>query len=125
MSADRAVALDLVQRMAAAWADADIPAIVALFVPDGVFISPGGRAEGQAAIAALAGAFFAQPRMVSISIGRVLLQGNLGAAEWVWDEIDPATHKRQIMQDAIVFELRDGKLIYWREYFDPAQQQPL
>lgn len=111
--------------MAAAWMQADVEAIVALFAPDGVFIAPGGRAQGHAAIAALASAFFAQPRSISVTIQRVLVEDNVGAVEWVWSEVASATNARQTMQDAIVFELRDGKLTYWREYFDPAQTHPI
>jgi limonene-1,2-epoxide hydrolase len=29
------------------------------------------------------------------------------------------------MEDAVVFELRDGAIVYWREYFDPLQEHEL
>ena len=51
MQAEHALARDIVERMTAAWTQADIPTIVDLFAPDGVFISPGGRAQGHTAIA--------------------------------------------------------------------------
>lgn len=125
MQAEHALARDIVERMATAWIQADIPAIVDLFAPDGVFISPGGRAEGHTAIAALATAFFAASLALTVTIRRVLVNGDVGAIEWIWTETDPATNQRRTMEDAIVFELRDGKLIYWREYFDPAQTREL
>jgi uncharacterized protein (TIGR02246 family) len=121
MPADREHAAEIARRMAAAWLDADIPAIVALFAPDGVFITPGGRAQGHSAIAALASGFFAANDVVAIEIRRVLADGDFAAVEWVWSEASRTTNERRDMEDAIVFELRDGLLIYWREYFDPAQ----
>ena len=125
MDTEHTVARGIAERMAAAWMRADVAAILGLFAPDGVFISPGGRAEGHAAIAELAGAYFAAAPALTVSIGRVLADGTLGAVEWVWTETDGATGTQRTMEDAIVFELRDGKLIYWREYFDPAQVREL
>jgi limonene-1,2-epoxide hydrolase len=58
-----------------------------------------------------------------VTIRRVLVDGNVGAVEWIWNEVDPATNQRRTTEDAIVFELCEGKVIYWREYFDPAQTQ--
>lgn len=116
---------ELAERMAAAWMAGDVAAIVDLFAPGGVFVTPGGRAEGHAAIAALAGAFFAGAPRVAISIQRALADGDLGAIEWIWTESDLATGRRRVIEDAIVFERRDGKLVYWREYFDPAQNSEL
>jgi uncharacterized protein (TIGR02246 family) len=121
MPTDHERASEIARRMAAAWLDADVSEILSLFAPDGVFISPGGRAQGHAAIAALASSFFAGSYVVEIEIRRVLADGNTGAVEWIWSEASRATSQRRDMEDAIVFELRDGQLIYWREYFDPAQ----
>jgi len=121
MPADRERASAIAQRMAAAWVHADIPAVLALFAPDGAFITPAGRARGHAAIATLASSFFAASYVVEIEIRRVLASGNEGAIEWIWSEASRATNERRDMEDAIVFELRDGRLTYWREYFDPAQ----
>ncbi|HWE62444.1 MAG TPA: hypothetical protein VHB98_12095, partial [Chloroflexota bacterium] len=54
-----------------------------------------------------------------------LLEGDTGALEWVWSEVDRASGRSVTMEDAIVFTLRDGQIVYWREYFDTAPlQQP-
>jgi uncharacterized protein (TIGR02246 family) len=118
-------ARELAQRMAAAWLSADIAAIVALFAPDGVFITPGGRAQGHTAIAELAASFFDASYVTEIEIRRALAEGGQGAIEWLWSEASRATHARRVMEDAIIFELRDGLISYWREYFDPAQVRPV
>jgi uncharacterized protein (TIGR02246 family) len=110
----------LVQRNARAWENADLDAIPTDFAEDGVFVSPGGRWQGKTAIRAAAEGFFATTRDVHVDITRVLVMGDQGAAEWTWSETRIATGTRHSADDAIVFELRDGKISYWREYFDTA-----
>lgn len=122
---ERDQANELVRRMAQAWMRADIPAIVELFTTDGVFASPGGAARGQEAIAAVAEAFFRQVVAVQVDVQRVLVDGNRGVVEWTWRETARGATEDRSMEDAIVFEVRDGKLCFWREYFDPGQTQPL
>jgi uncharacterized protein (TIGR02246 family) len=115
----------IVERMARAWMQQDVEAIAALFSDDGIFISPGGMARGREAIAAAARAFFAEADDVEVTITRILVAEQAGAVEWRWQETSRSTGERRTMEDAIVFELRDGKLTYWREYFDPAQTEQL
>jgi uncharacterized protein (TIGR02246 family) len=115
----------LVERMAVAWMQRDITTIVGLFTEDGEFITPGGAARGRAAIAAAATTFFAQPLTVTVTITRVLVDGVQGAVEWTWRETSSTSGADRTMQDAIIFALRDDKLAYWREYFDPTQTHEL
>src|SRR5215213_10028712 len=118
-------AQQLVERMAMAWMQRDVTTIVALFTDDGELITPGGAARGRAAIAAAATKFFAQPVAVTVTITRVLVDGSRGAVEWTWRETSGTTGADRTMEDAIIFALRDDKLAYWREYFDPAQTHEL
>lgn len=111
--------------MAAAWTGRDVAAIAELFADDALFITPGGALRGRDAIASAAAAFFAFAGDVAVTITRALADGDQGAIEWTWREADAATGVRRTTEDAIVFELRDGKVIYWREYFDPAQTESL
>lgn len=124
-SMQREQASELVRRMAEAWIRADIAAILELFAPDAVFISPGGAASGHAEIAAAAAAYFGFAERVDVRIRHVLLDGKRGVAEWVWYETPRGSSEARVMEDAVVFETRDGKLVYWREYFDPAQAEML
>lgn len=112
----------LVERQARAWEEADLDAIVADFAPDGVLISPGGSWRGPDAIRCAAGEFFAGASGVKVEVSRVLADGDAGAVEWTWTEGRPDGSLRTA-EDAIVFEVRDGKVVYWREYFDPAELQ--
>jgi limonene-1,2-epoxide hydrolase len=48
----------------------------------------------------------------------VLVDGDWGAAEWVWREVRYVTGRVHEAEDAVVFQVCDGLLVYWREYFD-------
>lgn len=113
----------LVERQARAWEREDVPAIVADFADDGVLISPGGRWQGHEALGAAAAAFFAVAGDVRITVTRVLLDGDRGAVEWTWSETRRADGRRITVEDGIIFQLRDGRILYWREYFDTAAWQ--
>lgn len=113
----------LIERQARAWERADVEAILADFAPDCLFITPGGRWQGHAAVRAAAEAAFAAVTDVRISITRVLLDGAQGAVEWTWRETSRADGRRHTVEDGIIFELRDGRIVYWREYFDTAQMR--
>jgi uncharacterized protein (TIGR02246 family) len=110
----------LVERQARAWKRADPAAIVADFAPDGALISPRGRWRGHDALRRAAESVFAAVTDVQIVVTRVLLEADQGAAEWTWSQTDRADGSRQTVEDAIIFELRDDKLISWREYLDTA-----
>lgn len=110
----------LVHATARAWEAADLDAICADFADDGWFISPGGRWQGPAAIREAAAGFFRGARDVKVVVTRVLVMGEQGAAEWTWSETRIASGTRHTADDGVIFALRDGKIIYWREYFDTA-----
>jgi uncharacterized protein (TIGR02246 family) len=111
----------LIYRQAHAWENADYDAILADFAPDALFISPGGRYHGQAAIRAAVVHFFAAAHSVQVTIHRVLLDGHQGAVEWHWSEVRYADNARHAAEDGIIFEVdAAGKIRYWREYFDTA-----
>ena len=109
----------LVERQARAWERADAEAIVADFAPDGVLTSPSGSWRGREEIRTAAEDVFEMVSGIEVDITRVLAAGSEGAVEWTWAETSRADGKRRVMEDGIVFELRDGKIIRWREYFDP------
>lgn len=107
----------LIERQAEAWQKVDFDAIGADFCEDGCLISPGGTWQGSAAIAAAARQWFATCSAVQIEIKRIILAGNQGAVEWIWHETRRADNQMYTMEDGIIFELRDDKILYWREYF--------
>lgn len=109
----------LVERQARAWESGDLDAITADFASDGVLISPGGSWRGRDAIRGAAAAFFARAEGVRVKVTRVISDGDAGALEWTWTE--RRADGEFTARDAIIFELRDGRIAYWREYFDPAE----
>ena len=110
----------LVERQACAWKRADPAPIVADFAPDGVLISPRGRWRGHDALRRAAESVFATVSDVQVVVTRVLLEADQGAAEWTWSETNRADGRRHTVEDAIIFELCDDKLVSWREYLDTA-----
>ena len=111
----------LIKRQAQAWERADIDACVADFAEDALYLSPGGRWQGPAAIRAVVEAFFAGAGEVKVTISRVLVHGNYGAVEWTWQEKRHSDQQVHRVDDGIIFEVRDDKIVYWHEYFDTAR----
>jgi uncharacterized protein (TIGR02246 family) len=113
----------LIERQAHAWIVQDIELALPDFAPDAIFQSPGGRFVGRSEIRRVANAFFAETASVKITILRVIFDGRNGAVEWTWEETLRSTNRRRFAEDAIIFEIVDGQIVYWREYFDPAQME--
>ena len=106
---------------ALAWQEGDLAAIAAGYAPDVVLIAPGGvRLEGLAALRENNARYFAEYTDIRVELKRVILDGDQGALEWTWSETRRADGRRRSVDDAIVFVLRDGKIVYWAEYFDTA-----
>lgn len=110
----------LVERQARAWEMGDADSIAADFAPDGALISPGGRWQGPNELHRAVAATFEAVEDVNIEVTRVLLDGEQGAVEWTWSEKRKGDGRWYTMEDGIIFELENGKISYWREYFDPA-----
>lgn len=116
--------LPLIEHQITSWENANPGEIAADFAPNAVFISPGGRWVGPEAIRSAAERFFAAVSEVRIELRRVIRCGNQGAVEWVWSERRKATGTRHSAEDAVIFVIENGKIVYWREYFDPGQMEP-
>jgi uncharacterized protein (TIGR02246 family) len=114
---------ELIERQAHAWIVQDIELALPDFAPDAIFQSPGGRWVGREQIRDVANAFFRETASVKINILRIIFDGRNGAVEWTWEETLRAANRRRFAEDAIVFEIVAGKIVYWREYFDPAQME--
>ena len=112
---------EFLQARAQAWQTGDLDLIEAGYSPDVVLIAPGGiRVEGTAALRENNARYLAEYTDIRVELTRVILDGNQGALQWTWSETRRSDGQRRSVDDAIIFELRDGKIVYWHEYFDTA-----
>jgi ketosteroid isomerase-like protein len=108
-------------RRADNWTRKDVDAIMADYADDIVYIAPTVRYHGTAGMRENIVRYLEQHADISVELTRLIVDGddgNQGALEWTWYETRLADGRRRAYEDAIVFELRDGKISYWREYFD-------
>jgi uncharacterized protein (TIGR02246 family) len=103
-----------------AWIDRDADALAQLFTEDGTLIVPGQRWQGRAIIRSEIAKFARDYTDVSITIHRIIIDGDRAAVEWHYEDTQKATGKRNRSDDAIVLEVQNGLISYWREYFDPG-----
>lgn len=109
---------EMVVRQANAWEKQDVEAIAGDFAEDAVFIAAGFRFEGQQRIRQAARDYFAQFHNTSVEIKRIIVDGNMGAVEWDWRDRNRKTGQEGFAEDAIIFELENDKIVYWREYIE-------
>jgi len=113
---------DLIKRQARAWETADSDQIIADFAEDGVFIVPGSQFRGKQQIKAAVDDYFSQVAETQIRIDTIIVQENKGAVEWTWCQRNKETGQLSKTEDAIIFELDQGKIKSWREYMDNKSQ---
>lgn len=112
----------LIEQMAEAMMRQDDAAVASFFADDAVMIAPAGRFIGKRAIYEAGRRFNQAYTGIVITVKEVICCGNRGVVEWSFAETRKADGYTHVMEDAIVFHLRDdGKVVYWREYFDPDQ----
>ncbi|MCS6848871.1 MAG: nuclear transport factor 2 family protein [Anaerolineae bacterium] len=116
-----------IEQMADAMMRQDNEAVISHFADDAVMIAPAGRFVGKQSIYDAGAAFNANYTNIRIVVKRVILDcdGRIGALEWSFAETRKSDGYTHVMEDAIVFELRGDKVVYWREYFDPLQEREL
>lgn len=111
-----------VERQANAWETANIEKLLADFAEDSVFIVPSAVYRGKREIQEAAEGYFIEFTDTKVTIKRIISQGNQGAVEWTWSEKNKKTGEQSQAEDAIIFELENGKIKYWREYIDKESQ---
>jgi uncharacterized protein (TIGR02246 family) len=107
-------------RRARAWTEQDLEVIMADYAPDIVYITPTGRISGTAQLRQNNTRYFQEYTDIQVDLTRLIVDGEQGALEWTWSETRVADGLRRSVEDAIVFVIRDRKIVYWREYFDTA-----
>lgn len=118
MSDDAAGAL--VTEFCALWSEPDLDRIASYFTEDAVYHNiPMPPAEGRANIKEFIAGFMGAFDGIDFTVHRQLTQGNL-----VMNERTDVMRKKGGGEVAVpimgVFEVRDGRIALWRDYFDLA-----
>ena len=108
----------LIEQAGRAWITGDADAFAALFAPDGEFVVPGKRWQGQSAIRETLASFATRYSDVKVDIRRIIVEGDQAVVEWYWEDTKNETGTRNRADDAIVVDFRDGRISRWREYID-------
>lgn len=108
----------IIVRQAQAWEEQNAQAIVNDFAEEAIFIAAGFKFTGKQQIKQAAQDYFRQFNHTSVKIKRTIVDGDLGAVEWDWRDQNRKTGKESFAEDAIIFELANGKILYWREYIE-------
>jgi limonene-1,2-epoxide hydrolase len=110
----------LVRRFCAAWADLDLDALTAYFTDDAVYHNvPIAPVTGRDAIRATIEGFTAGTERIEFRVRNLACSGPTVLTERVDVFVLPdATVELPVMG---VFEVRDGRIAAWRDYFDLNQ----
>jgi limonene-1,2-epoxide hydrolase len=112
--------IELVRRFCAAWADLDLDALVEYFTDDAVYHNiPIAPVSGRDAIRATIEGFTAGTERIEFRVRAIAADGPTVLTERVDVFVLPgATIELPVMG---VFEVRDGRIAAWRDYFDLNQ----
>ncbi|MGK7872236.1 MAG: nuclear transport factor 2 family protein [Xenococcaceae cyanobacterium] len=119
---DRKIQL-IVERQANAWETSNSNQIIADFTKDSLFIVHSFTFKGKQQIKEAAENYFAEFTDIKVAIKRIIANGNEVAVEWTWSDKNKKTGEKSYAEDAIVFELEEGKIKYWREYIDKQPKE--
>ena len=102
-----------------AWARRNLDEIMSLFAEDAVYHNiPMEPAKGKAAIRNVINTFLPMASSVEFKVLRTVASGDLVMNERV--DIFQMGGKRVELPVAGAFEVRNGKIVAWRDYFDVA-----
>ncbi len=109
----------LVERQARSWERNDFALAADDWHPEGVLMSPGGRWSVSELEHEMA-AFHQHYTDLAVTIKNVFAtqDGSKLAVEWDWTVTRKADGIRGTTPDGIIADLKDGKILSWREYFD-------
>ena len=111
--------INLIQRFCAAWASADIPKIVDFFTDDAVYHNmPIQPVQGKDAIKGLIEQFMAPFERAKFEITHIVADGDVVLTE----RVDRFFGSGKTVELPLmgIFEIKDGKIAAWRDYFDLA-----
>jgi limonene-1,2-epoxide hydrolase len=113
-------AVDVVRRFCAAWADGDLDALLAFFADDAVYHNiPVDPVTGTDAIRSTIEGFSAGVESIEFQVRHIAGDGDVVLTERV--DVFSLPGKTISLPAMGTFEVRDGKITAWRDYFDMNQ----
>lgn len=107
----------LVEKHAEAWETGNETLLSEILSEDVVFAYPGRRLNKQQTLEDLR--FFRDNYTdTKVYINTVVVEGENVAVEWQFATTKKETGKREVVSDAIIGKVRDGKFTVWKEYLD-------
>ncbi|MCY7289558.1 MAG: nuclear transport factor 2 family protein [Cryobacterium sp.] len=113
--------LDLVRRQIAFWeTNSDEAGALADWLPEGILTAPRGVREVSGSLPAVVNGWHQQFGDLHIELVSLFgsADGEWLAIEWTWFVTRKSDGASGTTLDAIVVQLRDRKILSWREYFD-------
>jgi hypothetical protein len=109
----------LVNRQVQAWEKNNFAIAAVDWLPTGELISPGGHVAAKDLQAGMTD-YFKNFGDLHVTVKNVFLSpdGNKAAIEWDWEVTRLRDKARGVTHDAIIVDLKAGKISSWREYFD-------
>jgi hypothetical protein len=109
----------LVNRQVKAWEKNNFAIAAVDWLPNGELISPGGHVAAKDMQAAMTD-YFTHFGNARITVKNIFLSpdGSKAAIEWDWEVTRLRDKARAVTHDAIIVDLKGGKISSWREYFD-------
>ena len=112
--------LELVRKFCDAWGEGDLDAIVAYFTDDAVYHNiPIDPVSGRDAIKATIAGFTAGVEKIEFRVHHIVAEGNVVLTERT--DVFVTADKQIELPVMGTFEVRDGKIAAWRDYFDMKQ----
>lgn len=116
-SSDREVVEALVHDHARAWMTGDTTLMRRIVHEDALLAYPRRRVDRETWVRELA-AFQEQNVDTRVYVHRIVVDGHTFAVEWQFATTDRASGDRTAVGDAIIGEVRDGRIVLWKEYLD-------
>jgi len=111
---------DIVRRLCAAWSDLDTDAIAAFFTADAVYHNiPMDPLTGRDTIKSFIAGFAGGAEQIDFRVRNIVADGDVVLTERV--DVFVMPNGKIELPVMGTFEVRDGKIAAWRDYFDMKQ----
>jgi limonene-1,2-epoxide hydrolase len=111
---------DVVTRFCAAWSEGDLDAVMAFFTDDAVYHNiPVDPVTGKEAIRTTIEGFTTGVEAIEFEVGNIAAQGKIVMTERV--DVFRLADRTVALPVMGTFEVREGKIAAWRDYFDMNQ----